>query len=109
MEQGFWATILLDFFIALGVVLGGAILGGIAAFICNAYPMERMMYLADQLKIWAMVAAIGGTFDTIKSFEVNIMGGQLSLAFQQLIFIISAFIGAHVGTLLIRFFIQGDL
>ncbi|MBA4541597.1 MULTISPECIES: YtrH family sporulation protein [Thermoactinomyces] len=107
MEQEFWATTILDFLIALGVVLGGVILGGIGAFITDEYPMFRMVRLAEQLKIWAMVAAIGGTFDTIKNFEITIMGGQLNLAFQQLIFIISAFLGAHAGTLLVRWLIQG--
>ncbi|MGA9175575.1 MAG: YtrH family sporulation protein [Thermoactinomyces sp.] len=107
MEQEFWANTILDFLIALGVVLGGVILGGIGAFITDEYPMFRMVRLAEQLKIWAMVAAIGGTFDTIKNFEITIMGGQINLAFQQLIFIISAFLGAHTGTVLVRWLIQG--
>ncbi|MBA4495272.1 YtrH family sporulation protein [Paenactinomyces guangxiensis] len=109
MEQQFWATTILDFLIALGVVLGGVVLGGIGAFITDDYPMWRMLRLAEQLKIWAMVAAIGGTFDTIKTFEVNILGGQLDQAFQQLIFIVSAFIGAHTGTILVRWLIQGEI
>jgi hypothetical protein len=107
MEQEFWANTILDFLIALGVVLGGVILGGIGAFITDEYPMFRMVRLAEQLKIWAMVAAIGGTFDTIKNFEITILGGQINLAFQQLIFIISAFLGAHTGTVLVRWLIQG--
>lgn len=107
MQQEFWATTILDFLIALGVVLGGVILGGLGAFITDEYPMHRMLHLADKLKIWAMVAAIGGTFDTIKAFEVNILGGQIDLAFQQLIFILSAFIGAHTGTVLVRWMIEG--
>ncbi|WP_224749822.1 YtrH family sporulation protein [Polycladospora coralii] len=108
-EEQFWTTTILDFMIALGVVLGGVMLGGICYFILDDYPMTKMLRLAEQLKIWAMVAAIGGTFDTIKSFEVNILGGQLNLALQQFIFIISAFLGAHFGTLLIRWLIQGEI
>lgn len=108
MEQSFWTTIILDFFIALGVVLGGTILGGIAAFVLDEYPMGHMLRLAEQLKIWAMVATIGGTFDTIKTFEINIMGGQINIALQHLIFVLSAFIGAHSGTIIVRWLIQGD-
>jgi hypothetical protein len=108
MEQSFWATVILDFLIALGVVLGGAALGGIGAFVMDDYPMFKMLRLAEQLKIWAMVAAIGGTFDTIKNFEINIMGGDLGQAFQQIFFILSAFFGAHLGTVLIRCLVQGE-
>jgi hypothetical protein len=109
MEQQFWTTTIMDFFISLGVVLGGAILGGIAAFIINEYPMAHMLRLAEQLKIWAMVATIGGTFDTIRTFEISIMGGQINLALQHLVFILSAFIGAHTGTILVRWLIHGQI
>lgn len=88
---------------------GGSVLGGIGAFFGNDPPMDAMLRLAEQLKIWALVAALGGTFDTIKSFEVHILGGQLHQAFQQMIFILSAFFGAHVGTVLIRWLIQGEV
>ncbi|WP_124726915.1 YtrH family sporulation protein [Staphylospora marina] len=108
MQDSFWPTLLLDFLIALGVVTGGSILGGIGAFVSGDYPMFKMVQLAQQLKIWAMVAAIGGTFDAIKSFEVNILGGQIMQAFQQVLFILSAFLGAHTGTLLIRWLVQGQ-
>lgn len=104
----FWSTTILNYFIALGVVLGGTLLGGIGAFFGNDPPMYAMLKLSEQLKIWAMVAALGGTFDTIKSFEVHILGGHLHQVFQQLIFILSAFFGAHIGTILIRWLIQGD-
>lgn len=107
MEQQFWSTIILNFLIALGVVLGGVVMGGLGAFFTDDLPMYRMERLAEQLKIWAMVAAIGGTFDMIKNFEVTILGGQLNLAFQQLIFILSAFIGAHFGTVLVRWLTRG--
>ncbi|OYD08420.1 YtrH family sporulation protein [Paludifilum halophilum] len=105
----FWSTTVLNYFIALGVVLGGALLGGIGAFLGNTPPMNSMEQLSEQLKIWALVAALGGTFDTIRSFEVNILGGQLNQVAQQLVFILSAFFGAHTGTVLIRWFIQGEL
>ncbi|MFD1425989.1 putative alpha/beta-fold hydrolase [Kroppenstedtia sanguinis] len=105
----FWSTTILNYFIAMGVVLGGSVLGGVGAFFGNDPPMDAMLRLAEQLKIWALVAALGGTFDTIKSFEVHILGGELHQAFQQMIFILSAFFGAHVGTVLIRWLIQGEI
>ncbi|MFC4075781.1 YtrH family sporulation protein [Salinithrix halophila] len=105
----FWSTTILNFCIALGVVLGGALLGGVGAFFTNQPPLYAMLKLADQLKIWALVAALGGTFDTIKSFELHILGGELNRVAQQLIFILSAFFGAHLGTALIQWLIQGDM
>lgn len=107
-HQPFWVPMVLDFLIALGVVLGGVLLGGIGAFFFDDYPMYKMIRLAEQLKIWAMVAAIGGTIDTIRHFEVSILGGNINLAIQQLMIIISAFLGAHMGTVLIRWLIQGE-
>jgi hypothetical protein len=107
MGPFFWPTVILDFLISLGVILGGAMLGGLGAFFTEEYPMDRTLQIAEQLKIWAMVAAIGGTIDTIKSFEINILGGQIHLAVQQLIIILSAFVGAHTGTILIRWLIRG--
>ncbi|WP_091836885.1 YtrH family sporulation protein [Marininema halotolerans] len=104
----FWSTSVLNFCIALGVVLGGSTMGGVGAFFTNQPPLYVMDNLADQLKIWALVAALGGTFDTIKSFELHILGGELDQVFQQLIFILSAFFGAHVGTTLVRWLINGE-
>ncbi|MDN4592955.1 YtrH family sporulation protein [Polycladomyces subterraneus] len=104
----FISTTVLDFFIALGVVLGGVLLGGIGAVMGGKPPMDTMLNLAEQLKIWAMVAAIGGTFDAIRTFEVHILEGKLNQVIQQMVFIFSAFIGAHVGTVLIRWLIQGN-
>ncbi|TCS96757.1 YtrH family sporulation protein [Hazenella coriacea] len=109
MEQHFWTTAILDFLIALGVVIGGVVFGGLGAFLTGDYPMERMMRLAEHLKIWAMVAAIGGTIDMIKALEVNILGGQINQAFQQMIFVLSAFIGAHTGTILVHWLIKGEI
>ncbi len=104
----FWSTTILDYFIALGVVLGGSLLGGVGAFLADRAPMDAMLGLSEQLKIWALVAALGGTFDTIRAFETNILGGQIGQVGQQLIFVLSAFFGAHTGTLLIRWLFQGS-
>jgi hypothetical protein len=109
MGAFFWPTVILDFLISFGVVLGGVVLGGLGAFFMEEYPMDRMLQIAEQLKVWAMVAAIGGTIDPIKSFEINILGGQINLALQQLFIILSAFIGAHTGTILIRWLIKGAI
>lgn len=91
-----------EFLIAFGVVLGGCILAGIAAVITMKNPTHQMDVIADNIKIWAMVVAVGGTIDPIRSIQSSFLDGQLSPAFKQILYIISAYIGAHLATTLIH-------
>ncbi len=93
---------LIDCFIAFGVVVGGTLLAGIASVLASSPPSHMMIDTASRLKIWALVAAVGGTIDPMRVIESNISQGHLSPVAQQLLFIIFAFIGAHAGTELIR-------
>ncbi|MCF6094627.1 YtrH family sporulation protein [Microaerobacter geothermalis] len=105
----FFITVALDFFVAFGVVLGGSILGGISAFLTHQPPMDTMADLAEKLKIWALVAAIGGTFDPIYELEKGFMSGEMSPVIKQVLYILSAFYGAHVGTQVIKWIVKGEL
>lgn len=107
----FWATIILDFFVAFGVVVGGSIMGGMGSLIGHhsVTPMKTIVELAEQLKIWALVAALGGTFDMLRSVETHILEGHLSLVAQQFLMLLSAFTGAHIGYLIISWLIRGEL
>lgn len=93
----FWQKALLVFFTALGVELGGALIGSLAAVITGQPPVKTIAGLATELKIWAIVAAIGGTFTTIEILESGIFKGQVATVVKQLIFILSAFGGANTG------------
>jgi len=90
------------FFIAFGVVMGGALLAGISAVFAWMPPKDEMLKVAANLKIWALVAAVGGTIDPIRVIESNVMEGQISVAVRQIGFILFAFLGAHMGTELIQ-------
>lgn len=107
----FWSTIILDFFVAFGVVVGGSIMGGIGALLGNHHltPMSTIETLSEQLKIWALVAALGGTFDMLRSVETHIKEGHLSLVAQQFLMLLSAFAGAQMGYMLINWLIRGEL
>ncbi|MED0676232.1 MULTISPECIES: YtrH family sporulation protein [Aneurinibacillus] len=96
------------FFVAFGIVLGGAILGGLAAFLTRQPPFHEMETLAVKLKIWGMVGALGGTFDSFMQIERVILDGNMSPVIKQIIFIISAFIGADTGTRMIQWLIRGE-
>lgn len=97
----FASKAMLDFFIAFGIVLGGAMLGGIGAVLALQSPAITMLNVAKQLKIWALAAAVGGTIDPLRVIESNFLDGNLSPAIKQILYIISAFLGAHMATELI--------
>ena len=98
----FLSTATLDFFIAFGVVVGGSLLASIGA-VFVAYPAaSTMLDTAMRLKIWAIVVAVGGSIDPVRVIEANVTEGHLSPAVQQILYIVSAFLGAHLGTELIR-------
>jgi len=100
---------MIDWFIALGVVLGGSMLAGIGAVLAAGHPTSMMNLTAERLKIWAIVAAVGGTIDPIRVIEHNMIEGHLSPVAQQICYIVSAFLGAHVGTELVRWICREGL
>lgn len=102
----FLQSVIFDFFVAFGVIVGGAIIGGIGAFFVSKPPLDSMVTLADNLKIWAVVAAIGGTFDTITNLEKGFLFGSPDEIVKQIIVIVSAMTGAHTGYILIQWLTQ---
>ncbi|MCP3772237.1 YtrH family sporulation protein [Paenibacillus sp. MZ04-78.2] len=97
----------LDFFVAFGVVLGGTMLAGISAVLTLEPPVYRMTSVAEQIKIWAIVAAIGGTIDPIRAIETHFIEGHISPAIKQIMYIVCAFVGAHMGSTLIQWICKG--
>ncbi|WP_211746813.1 YtrH family sporulation protein [Paenibacillus sp. Marseille-Q4541] len=100
--MSFMSKIILDFFIAFGIVLGGAMLGGIGAVISLQPPTQTMLDVAGKIKIWALAAAVGGTIDPMRVIESNVLDGNLSPAIKQILYLIFAFLGAHMGTELVK-------
>ncbi|GAW91281.1 YtrH family sporulation protein [Calderihabitans maritimus] len=95
--ESFGQKLLLIFFTALGVVLGASLIGSLAAVLSAQPPLKTMTKLAYEIKIWAIVAAIGGTFTTIEVLEMGIFEGEIINVIKQFLFIFSAFLGAQVG------------
>ncbi|MFC7373391.1 YtrH family sporulation protein [Fictibacillus iocasae] len=109
MVRDFVSNIIIDFFIAFGVILGGALIGGLASFLVGKAPMMETVELAKKLKIWAIVAAIGGTFDTISNFERGLVDGATFEIFKQLSYILVAMAGANSAMLLLQWLTQENL
>ena len=102
MMDDFFTKAAFSFFIAFGVVLGGALLAGMGSVFLMTPPKEKMLQVASNLKIWALVAAVGGTIDPIRVIESHMLEGYLSPALHQIGYILFAFLGAHLGTELIQ-------
>lgn len=103
----FLSKAILDFFIAFGIVLGGAMIGGIGAVISLQPPTQTMLDISGKIKIWALAAAVGGTIDPMRVIESNFLDGNLSPAVKQILYLISAFMGAHMGTELVKWVCSG--
>lgn len=106
--EGFFPKLLLIFFTALGVVLGAAVIGSLAAILVGQPPLRTMTRLALEIKIWAIAAAMGGTFSAIEILGQGLLEGQLRVLIKQLLFIITAFSGAQVGYWLIQVLAGGE-
>jgi hypothetical protein len=105
-EIGFFPSLFEGYFIALGVILGGSLLGGLAAFLTGQPPLTAIFRYSTSLRIWAIVAAIGGTFDTVYSFEKGLFDGGTKDLFKQFLLILSALGGAQTGAKLILWLTQ---
>lgn len=102
MEERFFAAFIHCFFIAFGVVIGGTIIGSIGSFLTGGATYPAMNRIAESLKIWAIVAAIGGTFDAITNFQRGFLDGSTLDLFKQVLFIISAMGGVKVALVIIN-------
>lgn len=89
--------LLLPFFTALGVIVGGSFVGGLAALFYAESPFHRMQTLASDVKLWAIVVVIGGTFPTLRALDSGLFGGEFIHLVRQLALIIAGFMGSQVG------------
>lgn len=89
--------IILVFFTSLGVVLGAAIIGGIGGTITGQPPLRIMYNIAEDIKLWGVVAAFGGTFPNLRLLEGSLFEGDLGVIIRQISALFLAFIGAELG------------
>lgn len=109
MEERFFASFIHCFFIAFGVVVGGTIIGSAGSFFTGDAPLTAMNRIAQSLKIWAIVAAIGGTFDAIETFQKGFLENSTMDLFKQFLLIISAMMGVKAALLLINWITNEDI
>ena len=95
------------FFIALGVVIGGSFIGSIGGVLIKQSPLKIMLDIADNLKLYAILSAIGGTFTNLRMLEGVFYKGDIAIILQQILIILSAFFGAQLGYWIIIIFCGG--
>ncbi|RDI44258.1 YtrH family sporulation protein [Falsibacillus pallidus] len=109
MNEAFFPAFFESFFISFGVMIGGALIGGISAFITGEPILTKIAEISVNIRIWAIIAAIGGTFDTVYSFEKGFLQGDTKDLFKQLLLILSAMGGAQCAAEIIRWFTQEQI
>lgn len=109
VSKTFVTTLIIDFMVSMGMVVGGALLGGVGALLRHNPPMATMLHLADQLKIWALVSTLGGTMDTLRVIETGVLAWKLLPMARQFAYLVAAFLGCQIGFLLIRSLAGSDL
>lgn len=95
--QTFWQKTILIFFTSMGIVLGGSLVGAIATILTGQPPFLTARRIADEMKLWAVVAALGGTFSSIEILGSGFFSGQMRPLIKQLLYIIAGIAGAEVA------------
>jgi len=106
--MNFWNKMTLIFFTSLGLILGAALVGSLGAVVARQPPTGTMLRLAQEIKIWAIVAAIGGTFSTIEIIESGIFQGDVIGLIKQIFYVLSSLAGAQLGYYIILILIGGS-
>jgi hypothetical protein len=88
------------------VIVGGSLIGGIGAFIVGEPPLIVISRLTNSLRIWALVAAIGGTFDAMNNLQAGFFNGGTLNIFKQILLLISAMLGTQTGYKLMEWLTQ---
>ncbi|MDC3412640.1 YtrH family sporulation protein [Aquibacillus sp. 3ASR75-11] len=109
MEERFFSSMIQIYFIALGVIVGGSLIGSIGSFAAGEPPLTMMSRIAKGLRIWAIVAAIGGTFDAISNFERGIYDGSTMDLIKQILYILSAMGGVQTALMVIEWMTQESI
>lgn len=105
----FFRFIMMYYFISFGVLIGGSLFSGVGAFFTREPPIFTILEYADKLKVWALVVALGGTFDSFRIFETGIFAGNISSLFKQIFYIVVALFGAYSGQLVLIWLLKGDM
>lgn len=101
VEHSLAAGILGSFLVAMGVTLGGSLSGAAASLLTGGHPMDRLQYLAGELRLWGILVALSGSFEPLRNLEQGLLGGQVRVLARQVVLLLAAMLGAHLAYLLL--------
>ena len=99
--ESFPNRLLFIFCTALGIVLGGALIGSLSTIVTGQQPYFTMRKLAEDMKLWAVVAAIGGSFSSFEALGSGLFSGDYRTLAKHFFYVVSSFAGAEIGIYLI--------
>lgn len=94
--------LLSNYLVALGVILGGSLSGAAASLLLGGHPLDRLRYLAEELRLWGILVALSGSFEPLRTLEQGLFSGQIRVLGRQGLLVITAMLGAQTGYLLLR-------
>lgn len=90
----------IPYFTSLGVVIGGTIFGSLSSLFIFESPIKIINSILNDIRLWAILVGLGGSFTTIRGLEIGLSGEFTQLAKQGLI-LSGAFLGSYYGFKLI--------
>lgn len=89
-------------FLALGVTVGGGLLGAFGHWIAGNPHEANASAIAFRIRIWAVAVALGGTISALEHFEQSLTSRAVSDLLRGSIALIAAYGGAELGYWLLR-------
>lgn len=92
-----YSSVVHNFFVSFGVVVGASVFAGVGAIITNKPPLKAMLDIAGSIKIWAMAIALGDSFSSYAVIEKGLFNGEFKSIIRQGLYVLTALIGANLG------------
>lgn len=102
MDEPVVGRLLSNFLIALGVTLGGTLSGAAASLLVGGHPMDRLRFLSDEMRLWAILIAMSGSFEPLRGLEQGIFGLDPKAMGRQMLYLVTAMAGAHMAYVLLQ-------
>jgi len=100
--SSFYTSVIQNFLISFGVVIGASLFSGFGAILTNQPPYKVMVEVANSIKIWAIAASLGGTFSSFAVIEKGIFEGEIKTLIKQAFYVLISLTGANIGYEFIR-------
>lgn len=102
MDEALVSKLLSSFLVALGVTLAGSLSGAAASAFTGGHPIDRLRYLADEMRLWGILVAVSGSFEPLRGIEQGLFAGQVRLLIRQVLSLLIAMLGANLGYYLLQ-------